>query len=375
MFQVTQNLTLTCRQNPRVIIPILIRKMSSQQNDVIIQEIGDKGVITLNRPKALNALNLSMVNKINPILKDWESKKKCVLVKGAGGKAFCAGGDVRAVIEARQKGETLGKDFFKMEYATNGLIGSYKIPYIAIIDGIVMGGGVGLSVHGHYRIATERTLFAMPETQIGFFPDVGGTYFLPRLKGKLGWYLALTGQRLRGSDVLKAGIATHFCDSKQLSDLEQSLLKCSNHEDIKVVLDKFGKNDIPEFSLNPVLDKINHCFSSPTIERIILNLEEDGSNWAKETIELLKKMSPTSLKVTLKQLEIGSNMNLNDCLSLEYKMCLNFLKNTDFSEGVRALLIDKDQNPKWDLPTLSEVSDDFVRSHFSSGLEEIKQKL
>lgn len=163
--------------------------MSTVEDDVLFESVNNNGIIILNRPKALNSLNLSMVRKLLPTLKAWESEKNLVLVKGVGEKAFCAGGDVRAVVQDIMKGGNLGQIFFREEYTMNGLIGSYKIPYIALIDGIVMGGGVGLSVHGRYRIATERTLFAMPETKIGLFPDVGGTYFLPRLQGKLGTYL------------------------------------------------------------------------------------------------------------------------------------------------------------------------------------------
>nr|CAI5851417.1 unnamed protein product [Callosobruchus analis] len=228
-----------------------LRKMSTDADDVLFKEIKDKGIIILNRPKALNSLNLSMVKKLHPVLMDWESKKTLVLVKGAGDKAFCAGGDVKAVISAGLKGDkNLGYEFFKHEYATNGLIGRYKIPYIAFIDGIVMGGGVGLSVHGRYRVATEKTLFAMPETQIGLFPDVGGSYFLPRLPGRLGAFLALTGQRLKGSDVVKVGVATHLCDSKQLAELEEQLMNCSNESDIEAVLNKFNKKDVPDFHYN-----------------------------------------------------------------------------------------------------------------------------
>ncbi|KAJ8911962.1 hypothetical protein NQ315_012773 [Exocentrus adspersus] len=310
------------------------RKMSTDQSDVIIQNIKDKGVIILNRPKALNALNLSMVRKIYPALKDWEPKKTLVIIKGAGDKAFCAGGDVKNVVEAGLKGDqSVGRTFFREEYTTNGLIGSYKIPYIAFIDGIVMGGGVGLSVHGQFRVATEKTLFAMPETQIGLFPDVGGSYFLPRLKGRLGWYLALTGYRLKGIDLLKAGIATHYCESNQLKDLEEALLNSSNEEDIKIILAKFNKTDKSEFSLKSVLEKIDNCFSANTVEEILERLERDGSTWAEGTINLLKKMSPTSLKVTFKELQLGQKLNLQECLQMEYRLAFHCLENKDFFEG------------------------------------------
>lgn len=307
---------------------------SDAANDVIIENFDNKGVITLNRPKALNALNLSMVKKILPVLRKWEKEKLCVIVKGAGEKSFCAGGDVRAVVEEGRKGNVkLGHEFFRQEYTTNGVIGTYQIPYIALIDGIVMGGGVGLSVHGRYRVATERTLFAMPETQIGLFPDIGGSYFLPRLQGKLGFYLALTGHRLRGADVLLAGIATHYVESGKLKELEQSLLKCSNEQNIKDTLAKFSAPVNEKFSLSPYLDKINKYFSVSTVEEIISNLEKDGSDWAKNTVALLQKMCPTSLKVTLKELILGSNMNLHDCLQMEYRLAVASLANTEFYEG------------------------------------------
>lgn len=327
-----RNLTLLfCR---KVNFTVLARKMSIEESDVLFKEVHDKGIIILNRLKALNSLNLSMVNKIYPILSEWETKKKLVIVKGAGEKAFCAGGDVKAIIEAGFKGnKQLGRDFFKNEYKTNGLIGSYKIPYIALIDGIVMGGGVGLSVHGQYRIATERTLFAMPETQIGLFPDVGGSYFLPRMPGQLGLYLALTGIRLKGSDVFKAGIATHYVNSKDLNDLELALLECTNDQDIKNVLLKFSVKESPDFSLKPVLDQINTCFSPQTIEEIISRLKADGSNWAQDTLKILSKMSPTSMKVTLKELEIGKKLTLDECLKMEYNLAVNCLENKDFYEG------------------------------------------
>ncbi|KAJ8980748.1 hypothetical protein NQ317_013753 [Molorchus minor] len=343
----------------------IVRRMSTDENDVIIQNVGDKGILILNRPKALNALNLSMVKKIYPILKNWETEKTLVIVKGSGDKAFCAGGDVRAVVVSGLKGDKkLGQEFFRNEYMTNGLIGSYKIPYIAFTDGIVMGGGVGISIHGQYRIATERTLFAMPETQIGLFPDVGGSYFLPRLSGRLGWYLALTGHRLKGADVVKAGIATHYCETNKLKDLELSLLNCSNDQDVKTVLGKY-EVDNAEFSLSPLLDKINECFSATTVEEVLTKLERDGSKWADETRSVLLNMSPTSLKVTFRELELGKQLSLPECLQMEYRLAVNCLENKDFYEGVRALLIDKDQKPKWDPPSLSQVSAELVESHFS----------
>lgn len=329
----SKNLTFLFRRKINFRIS-LVREMSTEENDVLFEEVNNKGIIILNRPKALNSLNLSMVNKIYPKLKEWENEKNFVIVKGAGEKAFCAGGDVKAIVEEGFKGnKKLGKDFFKNEYKTNGLIGSYKIPYIAFIDGIVMGGGVGLSVHGQYRIATERTLFAMPETQIGLFPDVGGSYFLPRMSGRLGWYLALTGIRLKGSDVFRAGIATHFVESKDLKNLEGALLECTSNQDIKNVLLNFMKKDLPEFSLKPVLDQINQCFAPQSMEEVISRLKLDGSKWAEDTLKLLSKMSPTSMKITSKELEFGKKLSLNECLKMEYNLAVNCLEHKDFYEG------------------------------------------
>ncbi|KAJ9576644.1 hypothetical protein L9F63_025459, partial [Diploptera punctata] len=270
---------------------------------------------------------------------------------GAGEKAFCAGGDVRALAEAGLKGDHIGKTFFKEEYTLNGLIGTYCIPYVALIDGITMGGGVGLSVHGPFRVATERTVFAMPETTIGLFSDVGGSYFLSRLGGKLGLYLALTGHRLKGLDLLKAGVATHYCESSKLPELEKKLLECKNPDtDIRDILDKITKESKVEgyeFSLKPHLEQIDNCFSAPTLEEIVKRLEKDGSDWAKKTLEVFSKVSPTSCKVIKKELEEGATKSLQDCLAMEFRLGSHFCDRLEFYEGVRALLIDKDQKPNW----------------------------
>ncbi|KAJ8681667.1 hypothetical protein QAD02_017459 [Eretmocerus hayati] len=331
---------------------------AADENDVLFEEIGSTGIIELNRPKALNALNLSMVQKIYPKLKEWEKTKNLVMIKGSGEKAFCAGGDVKSLVLAldREGGDQLGKDFFRAEYTLNHLIGTYKKPYVALIHGIVMGGGVGLSVHGKYRIATEKTLFAMPETAIGLYPDVGGSYFLPRLKGKLGLYLGLTGHRLKGADVSLAGIATHYVPSEELEEVTKKLI--SNDSDIDGILNQYSSANLKqEFSLAAHIDLINECFSAPTVENILERLKQDGSEWSQKVLENLNKMSPTSLKVTKKVIEEGAEKSLRECLETEYRLsCRYLMKNSDFAEGVRALLIDKDQNPSWKPKTLEEVS-------------------
>uniref|UniRef100_A0A3Q3D7Y0 3-hydroxyisobutyryl-CoA hydrolase n=1 Tax=Hippocampus comes TaxID=109280 RepID=A0A3Q3D7Y0_HIPCM len=306
-------------------------QMSSRvEPEVLLEKVCRTGVITLNRPKVLNALNLTMIQSIYPQLKKWESDSDTdlVIIKGAGGKAFCAGGDVR---------------------------GTCRKPFIAFIDGITMGGGVGLSVHGRYRVATERTMFAMPETAIGLFPDVGGGYFLPRLQGKLGLFLALTGFRLKGRDVHRAGIATHFVESKKMPDLEKELvnLRSPSAENISRVLESF-QNEVRSLKL----------FDSATMEGVMHNLKADGSEFAKK--QTLSKMSPTSLKLTFKQLQLGATLSLRDVLVIEYRLSQACMRGRDFYEGVRAVLVDKDQNPKWEPPTLEEVPDASVERCFSS---------
>uniref|UniRef100_A0A8C7Y6P4 3-hydroxyisobutyryl-CoA hydrolase n=1 Tax=Oryzias sinensis TaxID=183150 RepID=A0A8C7Y6P4_9TELE len=352
--------------------------MSSHgEPEVLLDKVGRAGVITMNRPKVLNALNLTMIRQILPQLKKWENDAETdiVIIKGAGGKAFCAGGDIRAVTEAGKVGDSLAQDFFREEYTLNNTIGSFKKPYIAFIGGITMGGGVGLSVHGRFRVATEKTLFAMPETAIGLFPDVGGGYFLPRLQGKLGLFLALTGFRLKGRDVQRAGVATHFVDSVKIPDLENELVDFKSPSDAEVtkVLDSYQNQSSIDSDKPFVLDKhlhnIDRLFSASSMEGIMQNLKADGSEFAKKQAEVLSKMSPTSLKITYRQLQAGATLSLQEVLVMEYRLsqaCMVKLRGCDFYEGVRAVLVDKDQSPKWNPSTLEEVSEQSVDECFSS---------
>ncbi|KAM8854986.1 3-hydroxyisobutyryl-CoA hydrolase, mitochondrial [Spinachia spinachia] len=349
--------------------------MSSQVDPgVLLEKVGNAGVITINRPKVLNALNLTMIRQIAPQLQQWENDNEThiVIIRGAGRKAFCAGGDIRAVTEAGKVGGPLAVDFFREEYILNNAIGTCKKPYIALIEGITMGGGVGLSVHGRFRVATEKTLFAMPETAIGLFPDVGGGYFLPRLQGKLGLFLALTGFRLKGRDVQRAGVATHFVESKKIPELEKELvcLKSPRAEDISAVLDSFQNQSTVDSEKLFVLDKhmsdIDRLFSSSSVEGIVQNLKADGSEFAKKQAETLSRMSPTSLKITHKQLQAGASLSLQDVLVMEYRLSQACMRGHDFYEGVRAVLVDKDQSPKWSPSTLEEVSEQSVDQCFSS---------
>ncbi|XP_052647689.1 3-hydroxyisobutyryl-CoA hydrolase, mitochondrial isoform X1 [Harpia harpyja] len=350
-------------------------KMSKQTDstaEVLLEKRGGAGIITLNRPKVLNALTLSMIQQIYPQIKTWEQDPETflIIIKGTGGKAFCAGGDIRAIADAGKVGDRLAHDFFREEYILNNAIGTCRKPYVALIDGITMGGGVGLSVHGHFRVATEKTLFAMPETAIGLFPDVGGGYFLPRLSGKIGYYLALTGFRLKGRDVLKAGIATHFVESEKLPALEKDLiaLKSPSTENIADLLNSYHvKSKVDqekEFVLDEHMEKINSLFSANSMEEIVRKLKQDGSPFAIKQLETINKMSPTSLKMTLRQLREGASMSLQDVLMMEYRLSQACMRGHDFYEGVRAVLTDKDQSPRWKPAALEEVSDEFLDDCF-----------
>ncbi|CAK1598387.1 unnamed protein product [Parnassius mnemosyne] len=347
---------------------ILKRMMSTQEQEVLFETVNNAGIITLNRPKVLNTLNENMACMILAKLQEWEKSKNLVIIKGTGDKAFCAGGDVKAAID-----KVKGPRFFHVEYNVNYLIGKYKIPYIAFINGITMGGGVGLSVHGRYRIATEKTVFAMPETKIGAFPDVGGSYFLPRMQVNLGLYLGLTGERLKAKDVVKAGIATHFVPSKRLYELEKLLYRCNNDVEVRALLNKFNEPS-EEFSLAPNIKHINYCFAASTIEEIIERLEKVNNEWSAKTLQTLGQMSPSGLKLTLRAFQRGAQLDLPQCLRMEYRMICRGLHNNDFPEGVRALLIDKDNNPQWNPKTLAEVTEDYVESFFKKLPEEQELK-
>ncbi|XP_042907814.1 3-hydroxyisobutyryl-CoA hydrolase, mitochondrial [Parasteatoda tepidariorum] len=368
-------LSLYCRNLRKLPISLVRTTWAamSMNNEVILETAGNKGVITLNRPKALNSLNLNMIRKIYPQLKAWDTNPdiKLVIVKSSSERAFCAGGDVRALAEAHKAGNpTMAEEFFREEYQLNNLIGTLQIPYVALIDGITMGGGIGISVHGAFRVCTERTVCAMPEAAIGFFPDVGGSYFLPRLPGKIGLFLALTGYRLQGRDVFKAGIATHFVDTGGLKHLETELMRLENPtlSDVDRILLKFHQqceaDYKKEFALKPVMGKMNTVFEADSVETIMENLKKEGSEWSRKNYEAVKKLSPTSLKVSFEQLKRGADMTLQNGLVMEYRLCQRFMADHDFHDGVRAVLIDRDNKPTWKPATLEEVSAEKVNSYF-----------
>ncbi|RUP44017.1 ClpP/crotonase-like domain-containing protein, partial [Jimgerdemannia flammicorona] len=344
-----------------------------QQADVIQRKHLGSRTFILNRPLRLNSLNLSMIRNITPQLQAWDKSDlaKVIIIKGTGHRAFCAGGDVREIIKLLDERAPETLEFFEEEYQLNHLIATLDTPLVAIMDGVTMGGGVGLSVHAPFRIATENTVFAMPETAIGLFPDVGGSFFLSRMDGEVGTYLALTGEKLKGSDVFHAGIATHYVPSSRLQALEDRLaeLETSDNEVINMAIEEFVGEFDPHYKYplsGNVRRSIDRCFRGDTIGEIVEALKEDKFEWAKVTLETLMKMSPTSLTVTLQQIRKGADMTISACFRMEFNLVQKFLVSPDFREGVTSLLVNKPATtPTWNPPTLSEISDtDVLNSYF-----------
>lgn len=314
------------------------------EDSVIVARDGRIGRLTLNRPKALNALDLDMIRQLTAALDEWRDDPSvhAVVLTGAGERAFCAGGDIRAIRDAALAGddETISA-FFGEEYALNARIAAYLKPFVSLIDGFCMGGGIGLSVHGRIRVASEGAQFAMPETAIALFPDVGATYMLPRLPGELGMYLGLTGARLTGADSVHAGLATHFVHKADFPALNAALAR-----DGVAALAGFAR-ELPPFSLAPHRDAIDRCFGQVSIEAIEQALRGEGSEWAAETLAILEKMSPSSLHWSFDILREGANRALGQCLEAEFDLVMRVTHHPDFAEGVRAMVIDKDRAPKW----------------------------
>ena len=337
--------------------------------DIRFDRQGAVAIVTLDRPRALNALTFDMAAALDARLAAWaeDTDVAAVLIRGAGGRAFCAGGDIRALYDAARRGDLYVRDFYRTEYRLNHRIKTYRKPYIALIDGIVMGGGVGVSVHGSHRVVSERCQFAMPETGIGFFPDVGGSWFLPRCPGRLGPYLGLTGARIGAADMLYCGLATHYMASAELAQLVSALERLARTSDHGVVDALLGRmaGDLGEPPLAQHREVIDRCFGGDTIEEILARLAMERTPWAEEARAVLQRKSPTSLKVTLRQLRLGAALGeFAAAMRMEYRMALHMVAGHDFYEGVRAVVIEKHQAPRWRPPTLAEVSDEVVGRFF-----------
>lgn len=339
--------------------------------DILFERRGAIAVATLNRPAALNALTLGMVRDYARQLDAWEAEGaiRAVVLRGAGGRAFCAGGDVVAVHDAGKARDRMTKDFFREEYTLNYRINRLWVPHVALLDGVTMGGGVGLSAHGSHRVATEKTLFAMPETGIGLFPDVGGGYFLPRMPGEIGMYLAMTGARLRLADCMYSRFATHAAASASMDKLVDALAGADYggdpHAAVNRVLAGFAHDPgTPPLARHRAA--IDRCFAGDTVEGMLAALEREGTDWAKQQHAAMLPKSPTSMKISLRQLRLGAGMDFAQELRMEYRLSQAFMAGHDFYEGVRALLVDKDNKPRWQPATLAEVGEDFIERHFDA---------
>ena len=332
--------------------------------EILVARDGGLGRLTLNRPQALHALTTVMCSTCITVLSDWrrDPAVQAVLIDHSGERGFCAGGDIRMLADSGADDGRLARAFFFTEYRLNHLLFSYPKPVIAVMDGITMGGGVGLSAPARYRLATERTTFAMPETGIGLFPDVGGGWFLPRLPGRIGLWLALTGARIKAADCLHAGLATHHVPSERLPELKVRLAE--NPSDIEALLAQFDVDPGPA----PLLAhraELDAAFGQGSVEAILAALEA-GSDWARAQALALRTKSPQTLKVAFRQLALGlAAPDFAANMAMEYRIGARVVQRHDFLEGVRAVIVDKDNAPKWDPATLEGVGEDLLDAIFA----------
>lgn len=347
--------------------------------DVEIRVDGPIGRITLNRPDALHALNRGMCEAVDAALADWAADDAVAMVlvdHASGTRGFCAGGDIRMLAESGAGDASEARAFFAAEYRMNVRIKRFPKPYVALIDGVTMGGGVGISVHGSHRIATERTVFAMPETGIGLFPDVGGGWFLPRLRGELGTWLALTGARLKGEDVVAARVATHFVPSELLANLVAQFRSADYAAGAAEMVNEIIRSRthaVPAGSFEPNLATINRAFAHVTAEAILAALE-GGDEWAQGQAATLRTKSPETVKVALAQLRRGRSLErFEDNMAMEYRIGWRKVQSHDFLEGVRAVIVEKDNAPVWSPARLEDVSDAQIEMYFKDlGEDELK---
>jgi enoyl-CoA hydratase len=346
--------------------------------DLIARREGAAGVIRLNRPKAINAVTLEMFRDIDKALDAFEADPAVgvILLEGAGERGLCAGGDIRALYEDSKVKGDLGKILWREEYILNARIAKFPKPYVSFMDGIVMGGGVGLSAHSSHRVVTERTKLAMPEVGLGFFPDVGGTWLLARSPGEVGTYFGLTGQTMNGPDAVYAGFADAVVPSGRLVALREALTKLRpgvTAAEVKGVIDGFATGEMsgPVAAIEPQIDA---WFGHDRMQDIVAALQADSSELAQATLKTLNEKSPRGMIVALKLLRLArTSSSLEECLMREYRAALEVFASDDFREGVRAAVIDKDRNPKWSPPRIEDVTPEMVAPYFAEiGADELK---
>jgi enoyl-CoA hydratase len=323
--------------------------------DILIERRGAAGLVTLNRPAALNALTFGMIAQLRAALDAWaeDSEISAVIVRGEGPRAFCSGGDIRMFHQSAGDGGETVRDFWRAEYALNACIKHYSKPYVALMHGICMGGGLGISVHGGYRVAAEDMVCAMPETGIGFFPDVGASWFLPRCPGETGMYLALTGARARLEDALYLGLVTHVLPQNRWSDLIEAMAAGEPPGDLM----NHARRNAEAPPLMEHRAAIDAAFSASTMGEILVRLDAAGTGWARETAQIIRSRSPLSLKVAFRAMREGRRLSFDDCMRMEYRIACRMAGKPDFREGIRAALIDKDGKPEWRPTALGGVSD------------------
>jgi enoyl-CoA hydratase len=342
----------------------------------------DKGLgqILLNRPQVLNALSPGQFIALDQHLAEWQHDEsvRVVVIEGAGDKAFSAGGDIRAVWDARSRGDdAFNRAIFHTEYCLDRRIHHYPKPYVALMDGIVMGGGAGISVNGRFRVATERTSFAMPEAAIGFFPDVGATHFLSRCPGHIGLYLGLTGTRLGPADALWAGIATHFVPAGELVGLKAELARATGSADsfsaTEAVLATAHRDPGPA-GLAERSAAIDRCFAKPSVADVITALREEGAAWSHAALAALAAHSPTSMAIAFRQLKVGRDLSFDLAIRQEYRLACSCLAGDEFYEGIRALVVDKDRRPQWRPAALADMDEPMLDRLFAGCGDELSFK-
>jgi enoyl-CoA hydratase len=339
--------------------------MDQAPNEIILAEQGRAGLVRLNRPKALNAVTLGMIGALEPFYHRCAKNPHIYgIVMEAEGKAFSAGGDIRAIRDWSQTDPEEADRYYAEEYQHNWTLECFRKPHVALIDGVTMGGGIGISLYGTHRAAGENMRFAMPEAGIGFFPDIGASWFLPRMPGMMGLYLGLTGRTCDRADAYYLGVVTHCIPASQFEIVKAAMIEA---DPIDPVVDGLHRHP-GESALEKLREPIGRIFAARSLDDILLGLErEEGPwrDWAQETLAILAKQSPLSLKVTFEQLKRGGGYKtLKDALIVEYRLAARMVRRHDFPEGVRAAIIDKDQSPKWQPSSLSEVSDALVQSLF-----------
>ena len=337
-------------------------------DDTLLKVEGHAGFISLNRPLALNALTLPMVHAMIEALLAWrdDDAVKCVVIDHADGRGFCAGGDIAFLRNsAINDGGESGRKFFHDEYQLNHLLFTYPKPVVAFMDGITMGGGVGISQPARFRVATEYTKFAMPETGIGLFPDVGGGWYLSRLEGRMGQFLALTGSRVAGAECLALGLATHYLASSALAEAKARIAS-EDVERLDGILGTLSETP-PASKIVETLVQINHHFASNAFEDILASLEGDASEWAMRELATLRTKSPQTCKVALRQLSESLKLtDFVDNMAMEYRIASRVIVRPDFAEGVRAVIVDKDNAPQWNPEMPEGVTEDLIDAIFAA---------